>query len=393
MQETMLLDLVDSIYEAAVDPEKTTAFLAKLNRALQCPASELLAHDSSALRASIAASVGLDEACLQRYRQYAAQDPFMARGRAYMVPGTVFTGSMIVPDEELVRTEFYNLYMRPSDLHHLIGGTITSDAWGAALIASYRPERQGPFEKAELEIYRTLDPHLRRSLDLQRRLAAQDGQREALDKIASGCVLLGRNGRVLAINQAAERIFARRDGILYRNGRLETYVPDTSARLRDLIRSVTVAHGYAAAGGMMAVYRTCTFQPYTVMVAPLGRTPVDWGGYFPVAALFICDPACAPVTEDALAQLYRLTPAEARLARALSNGEGLGQAAAQLAIGINTAKTHLQRIFAKTQTCRQAELVRLLAGVAAMSTLQTQERAAAQAPKLHGGAGGKMSGV
>jgi DNA-binding CsgD family transcriptional regulator len=372
MEEPLLFELVDSIYEAAIDPEKYTDFLTKLSLALRSPASGLIAYDASISRASIVTSVGLDEATLRRDRHYAAQNPFVARGGDFLYPGAVFTGDMIVPDQELVRTDFYNHHMRLSDLHHVIGATVSSDSFGAALLTSARPRRQDPFEEAELQLYRALDPHLRRSLDVQRRLAAQDGQREALDKIPTGCVLLGRNGKVLSLNEAAERVLARRDGIVYSNGRLEAPALDSGARLRELISSATSTLYQSHPGGMMAVHRPSAAQPYTVLVAPFAKTPVDWGGCFPVAVVFITDPGRTALTEDAMVQLFHFTPAEARLARALSNGEGLGQAAEQLAIGINTAKTHLQHIFAKTQTSRQAELVRLLAGVAAMTGLEPQ---------------------
>ena len=59
-------------------------------------------------------------------------------------------------------------------------------------------------------------------------------------------------------------------------------------------------------------------------------------------------------------RLYNLTPAEARLTLALLEGKGLEWAAEQISLSVNTARTHLKRIFEKTRTHRQAELVRLI---------------------------------
>ncbi len=61
---------------------------------------------------------------------------------------------------------------------------------------------------------------------------------------------------------------------------------------------------------------------------------------------------------------YRLTPAEARLAQALSGGEALAEAASRFAITAATARSQLKAIFAKTGATRQADLVRLVAGLA-----------------------------
>jgi DNA-binding CsgD family transcriptional regulator len=54
---------------------------------------------------------------------------------------------------------------------------------------------------------------------------------------------------------------------------------------------------------------------------------------------------------------FGLTPAEARLLGALCGGASLGQASAHLGVARTTARTHLQRIFDKSGTHRQAELV------------------------------------
>jgi len=62
----------------------------------------------------------------------------------------------------------------------------------------------------------------------------------------------------------------------------------------------------------------------------------------------------------ALRRLYGLTPAEARLAQALVAGEHLNDIAEHLGITKETARSQLKAVFAKTDTHRQAELVRVL---------------------------------
>jgi DNA-binding CsgD family transcriptional regulator len=60
---------------------------------------------------------------------------------------------------------------------------------------------------------------------------------------------------------------------------------------------------------------------------------------------------------DLLKCHFGLTPAEARLALHLVAGETLRSAAVKLSISYETARTSLKKIFGKTRTCRQAELV------------------------------------
>lgn len=63
-----------------------------------------------------------------------------------------------------------------------------------------------------------------------------------------------------------------------------------------------------------------------------------------------------------VAERYSLTPAELRLLHPLSTGSGLKNAADQLGITINTAKSRLRAIFEKTGTHSQAQLVRVILG-------------------------------
>jgi DNA-binding CsgD family transcriptional regulator len=61
-----------------------------------------------------------------------------------------------------------------------------------------------------------------------------------------------------------------------------------------------------------------------------------------------------------LRELYRLSDAEARVSWRLANGEALEEIAAAEGASRETVRSQLKRIFAKTGTRRQSELVRLI---------------------------------
>lgn len=62
---------------------------------------------------------------------------------------------------------------------------------------------------------------------------------------------------------------------------------------------------------------------------------------------------------EAFARLYGLTGGELRVLLALAQGLGGKEAAGLLRISEPTMRTHLQRLFSKTSTVRQSELLRL----------------------------------
>ena len=63
--------------------------------------------------------------------------------------------------------------------------------------------------------------------------------------------------------------------------------------------------------------------------------------------------------------VYRLSPAQTRLAQKIADGHDLAAAAEQLGVTVNTARTHLYRMFEKTGVHSQPALVKALLSVAA----------------------------
>ncbi|EJU11327.1 regulatory protein LuxR, partial [Sphingomonas sp. LH128] len=63
---------------------------------------------------------------------------------------------------------------------------------------------------------------------------------------------------------------------------------------------------------------------------------------------------------EQLAQLFDLAPSEARLALALSRGMSISEAAPELGLTVESARTYSKRIYAKTGARGQADLVRFI---------------------------------
>ncbi len=103
-------------------------------------------------------------------------------------------------------------------------------------------------------------------------------------------------------------------------------------------------------------------EPYRAGVFPLRREAAPHGGARAVLVVEDPDrPEASPETEaEFLARAFGLTGAEARFAVRIGSGASLPEAADALGIARSTAKTHLARVFDKTDVRRQAELVRLL---------------------------------
>ena len=77
--------------------------------------------------------------------------------------------------------------------------------------------------------------------------------------------------------------------------------------------------------------------------------------------MLIIDPEHKPDPPAALLRrLYGLTNTEAEVAVRIGRGAGLKHVSEELVVSSETVRTHLQHVFDKTNTHRQAELVGLL---------------------------------
>ena len=73
---------------------------------------------------------------------------------------------------------------------------------------------------------------------------------------------------------------------------------------------------------------------------------------------------------DVLTDIYGLTPAEGELAQLLAQGRSLEEAAQIRGVTLNTARSQLKQVFAKTDTNRQGQLLQLvLSGVASIERM------------------------
>jgi len=81
--------------------------------------------------------------------------------------------------------------------------------------------------------------------------------------------------------------------------------------------------------------------------------------------LLVCDTAPAQmIPMEVLEDIFNLTSTEAHIAVAIASGQRLAEIAADRGIGIETVRTHAKRVFAKTKTRSQVELVALLTRLA-----------------------------
>jgi DNA-binding CsgD family transcriptional regulator len=175
-----------------------------------------------------------------------------------------------------------------------------------------------------------------------------------LERLPMGVVLLDAQGKVLLANRRAGEMMSERDGLaVAADGALQLGAGATA-------RSGGADRTWPPTG-VLAVPRPSGRPPLSVLGVPLSSGPSTPERGHPSVALFVGDPLRrAECPEHLLCKLHGLTRAEARLTTVLIQGNSIEEAARQLSITRDTARTHLKRVFSKTGTSRQGELISLL---------------------------------
>lgn len=233
-------------------------------------------------------------------------------------------------------------------------------------------ESNAPYDLDERSrLIRLLAPHFQQALRTQFELAElgneRDGLRKLLQYAKHGVVLTTHTSQIVFANNVATSLLAKHEALEVRTGALFSQQVTAQINLRRLID--------AAGRGNVAGVRSCgSFnlkrssggRALAVHILPCGNTYVESQPQRATVLILIVDPDDEQEPQaETLKKLYGLTKAEAVVATRVTKGEGLQTVADALGVSLSTVRIHLQRVFEKTDTHRQAELVRLLLTVQA----------------------------
>ncbi|WP_225771626.1 helix-turn-helix transcriptional regulator [Inquilinus sp. Marseille-Q2685] len=364
------------IYDAAVSPGDWAPALNSTATAVGGLCGFLMAGNQPGRRIDLSVGVMANPGLLARFSSALETGPLppwietMAVGQARRI-------SDMQSESDYARSEFYNEIVRPQDAFYGAFAQLESTSNQRSIIAFGRTRQARDFADGGVAAFQAVVPHLINALRLRQRLGEADLRAAdadaVLDRIDLGVILVDDQARPVRLNSAAEAIVARSDGLSAGPAGLAAGRADETRRLRRAIAmaaaagtgptSTDAAVRAATAAARLQVSRPSGLRPLILTVIPIRNLSTSrQQGRVQRAAVFVADPNRTLDTPvGVLRELFGLTAAEAALAIEVGQGDGLQAVADRLSIATTTARTHLTRVFEKTGTNRQAELVRLLA--------------------------------
>ena len=282
---------------------------------------------------------------------YAALNPYPSAGVAHtggaarQTPA-VLLASDLIEEAALVRSEYYDGFMRPQDVHGVLIIRLVSAGRMSVAININRPKSWGPFAHAHLQQAGALAPHLARAFHLGKRMGTMRAAPE--NKPA---IIVDASCRALHVNARAEHLLATHPAACLSGGLLCLQAGQDRVKLRQLV--------VRAAAGTMGGVVVSSGLILSVNPLPGGRSPI----FTPQGlALVVFDTlhTNADAAQAVFSRVLGLTPAESRVAYAFLSGARPRDIAHSFGVSPNTVRVQFAHIFAKAAVTRQADLARLL---------------------------------
>jgi DNA-binding CsgD family transcriptional regulator len=368
--------LVDLLYQGALEQQPWQDALPALREALDSQVASLVLRPPSEsdrgviLNSVRSAGEGTGRPLadpndweVTAYReQFFSLDPFVN-----LPPDKVIALADILPDKELMASDYYLHYLEPIGVFRILGVDTIEPGGMVGRLRFSRGRSEPAFATRDRQLLGRLAPHLRRALQIYARLQRTTSERDvyagAVDGLSVATIILDEQARLLNSNAMASALLEEADGLSLRGRRLQIAARETNQALQQAVTSIIQAQQRGEPGVVRAlrIRRSPGRSDLGLVVRPVPASGRGEGQGSPCVAVFISDPDLQEsASRQTLGELFGLTPAEANLAILLARGLSLAEASGAQNISLHTARAQLKAIFAKTGVSRQAELVRLV---------------------------------
>lgn len=277
-------------------------------------------------------------------------------------PGHICYEGKFIDDRSMDRHEFYNWLSNVEKFRYFIGSRVYDEGDVSLFTSVEFVQQQGHAGTEKIEAFRRIAPSIGNAWRIAKRNANGDSGTEphswTPDHLPWSIFALDLNASIVQMNGSARQmlhsgqVLGIEDGVLRPRDRLVRvrYDQALTQATRGLSSETLLSSGNGA-------------PPLVAQFLPVNPSRLVHPS--PVSVLlYVWNPLeNAAGLGPALERLYGLTAAESQLAEQLATGAELSSAASALGISRNTARNHLQQIFAKTGTHRQGEFLTRIVGV------------------------------
>jgi DNA-binding CsgD family transcriptional regulator len=361
-----LSDLIGVVYDAAIDPSRWEDAIARTAQFVGGAGGGLFCKDVGVQHATIPHRFGFHAPLrVDLFRQiYSSAEGHFLGDLEQPVATTD-----LMPFAELTQSELFRQWAEPQGFVDFVSAVVDRTTISAAIFGVFRHERDGVVDDHARRQMRLIAPHIRRAVLIGRMFEFKAAEVatfiDTFDGLAAGMYLVDAGGRLIHANAAGNAILSASDILNSVGGRLVAGDAHIDRALREVFAAA--GQGDAALGtkGIAVPLTGRDGERYIAHALPLTSGARRRAGVVSTvaAALFVRKASLAvPSASQAIGSAFKLTPTELRVLMAIVEVGGVPEVATAFGIADTTVRTHVTRLFEKTGTSRQADLVKLVAG-------------------------------
>ncbi|WP_325890892.1 alpha/beta fold hydrolase [Grimontia sp. NTOU-MAR1] len=228
-------------------------------------------------------------------------------------------------------------------------------------LSSDSEEASGQYSQTELDAI--LLRHFKSALGIAQKLNVRESYRaimtSVLDQLPVGLLILNSKGSVLESNFLAKKMLENQGLLKIEDGIINVKDRELKARLFKAIQAVALDFSGKHNQVLMLGEAARPLEKLMVLLSTIYGQQDESGNQ--LVAAFLSSPKNQPVSiPDSLTQYYGLTKKEVEVACLLIRGFSVKELANEMHVTEHTARSHLKSLLSKTKTQRQTELVRIL---------------------------------
>lgn len=357
--------LLGLLYDCVTAEEGFQPFIEVLAEAFSLKAVTLITRHLQQQAVKVIWLHGISPSAIESYALDYGQEDMLAQHINSAPIARFYASNLHLPEsDEHQNSRFYREWIVPQGVAHAAGAVILREGEWLSEIIVQRSVDHPSFTYADLAALNALLPHLQRAIQMRQRFSdLQTGQRfllGGLDALTIPTFLVDESGRVAWRNRQAERLLQSNDTLSCVNGH---FMAKDKSAVRHMSQAITDAinlgQGMAQHSGKAIQIARFGRLPLTLIVTPLSFDTAGKRGRGAIVFAFEPEQSRTISTEQ-VRDLFSLSNAEAELAVRLCEGMSLEACANDRGVTINTIKSQLRSIFAKTGTTRQVDLLALL---------------------------------
>ncbi len=362
--------LIGQIYLAAFDPTQWTPAIQSTRQLLNSSAVCLTNHANNGT-ATWAFNTDQDEGYFRKYvEEHTQTNPYVTSLSAGPLHRIVADRNLFDVDT-FRRSTFWNEWMKPQDMYDGLCCKLNHTATGLTFVDIRRGPNQPSFENSEAELFALLTPHFERASQINEQMRLANALTATFSRLPFGAVVVDADLRILEMNDPAGVLLDTGHAELTRRNGFLTVQSQSLRQLKKLVAEACGLHmnGVVGSGGRIIIESSGDagqVADYVLEIAPVFDSPFAGltSGRCAIVIIKKIDMGNPDGFDEQIRAIFKLTPSESRLAALLASGFSLKDAAMETGLKNSTARAYLERLFHKTGTHQQSQLVALLKNAA-----------------------------